>query len=161
MTFTSADETFMRRALALAEQAGALGEVPVGAVLVQDGQIIGEGFNQPIRQHDPTAHAEIQAIRMAAHKLANYRLVNTTLYVTLEPCSMCAGALVHARVDRLIYAAAEPKAGVAESQQAFFESPFLNHRVMVMSGLLQLEASRLLSDFFKHRRLEKKKDGSK
>ncbi len=114
------DEVFMREALRLAEQGAALGEVPVGAVLVQDGVIIGRGFDSPIALHDPSAHAEVQAIRDAAVHLQNYRLPNTTLYVTLEPCNMCAGLIVHARIARVVFAAHEPRAGVVASQGCFF-----------------------------------------
>ena len=118
------DELFMREALRLAEQGAALGEVPVGAVLVQDGEIIGRGFNSPISLSDPSAHAEVQAIRDAATHLQNYRLPNTTLYVTLEPCSMCAGLIVHARITRVVFAAHEPRAGVVASQGHFLPSHF-------------------------------------
>ncbi|MCG8672726.1 MAG: tRNA adenosine(34) deaminase TadA [Pseudomonadales bacterium] len=146
----------MQRALMLAEKAEQLGEVPVGALLVQDGKVVGEGFNQPIAALDPTAHAEIAAIRDACQRLNNYRIPNTTLYVTLEPCAMCAGAIVHARIDRVIFAASEPKAGAIKSTQRFFEQPQLNHQVQFQSGLMQSEASAMLSDFFKRRRQEKK-----
>lgn len=148
----SQDEAFMREALALAAQGAALGEVPVGAVLVQGGEIIGRGFNCPISGHDPSAHAEMMAIRAAATALANYRLPGSTLYVTLEPCSMCAGLIVHARVNRVVYGASEPKAGVAQSRGNFFAQDFLNHRVLVEGGLLAEECSTLLSGFFKARR---------
>ena len=147
---------FMQQALALAQQAAEQGEVPVGAVLVSDGKIVGEGFNQVIALNDCTAHAEIQALRSAGLVTANYRLPNTTLYVTLEPCAMCAGALVHARLDTLVYATTEPKAGVAQSQEAFFDKPWLNHKVEVVSGVLQEQCSAMLSQFFKRRRAEKK-----
>ena len=142
----------MREALALAAQGAALGEVPVGAVLVQGGEIIGRGFNCPISGQDPSAHAEMMAIRAAATALANYRLPGSTLYVTLEPCSMCAGLIVHARVNRVVYGASEPKAGVAQSRGNFFAQDFLNHRVLVEGGLLAEECSTLLSGFFKARR---------
>ena len=148
----SQDEAFMREALALAAQGAALGEVPVGAVLVQGGEIIGRGFNCPISGQDPSAHAEMMAIRAAATALANYRLPGSTLYVTLEPCSMCAGLIVHARVNRVVYGASEPKAGVAQSRGNFFAQDFLNHRVLVEGGLLAEECSTLLSGFFKARR---------
>ncbi|WP_275574849.1 tRNA adenosine(34) deaminase TadA [Ventosimonas gracilis] len=146
------DLHFMREALRLAAFAASLGEVPVGAVLVLDGQIIGRGFNCPISSHDPSAHAEMVAIRSAARQLGNYRLPASTLYVTLEPCSMCAGLLVHARVERLVYGTSEPRAGVAVSQQHFFEQRFLNHRVIVQGGVLATESQTLLRDFFKTRR---------
>jgi len=148
----SQDPHFMREALKLAAFAASLGEVPVGAVLVRDGQIIGRGFNCPIINNDPSAHAEMLAIRHAAAYLGNYRLPGSTLYVTLEPCSMCAGLLVHARVQRLVYATTEPRAGAALSQGRFFEQSFLNHRVMVEGGLLAEESQTLLRDFFRARR---------
>ena len=148
----SADEAFMRRALVLAEQGAAQGEVPVGAVLVHAGQIIGEGFNCPISTHDPSAHAEMVAIRAAAAMLNNYRLPGSTLYVSLEPCSMCAGLIVHARIARVVFAASEPRAGVAHSQGQFFAQSFLNHKVLVEGGLLADESGALLRAFFKARR---------
>ena len=146
------DEVFMREALRLAEQGAALGEVPVGAVLVQDGAIIGRGFNSPIALHDPSAHAEVQAIRDAAVHLQNYRLPNTTLYVTLEPCNMCAGLIVHARIARVVFAAHEPRAGVVASQGCFFSQPFLNHNVQVTGGVLAEASAHMLKAFFKARR---------
>lgn len=142
----------MQEALNLAAQGAALGEVPVGAVLVVDGEIVGRGFNRPIGLHDPSAHAEMQAVRQAADRLQNYRLPGSTLYVTLEPCSMCAGLLVHARVARLVYAATEPRAGVATSQGRFFEQEFLNHRVLVEAGLMADESAAMLREFFRSRR---------
>jgi len=142
----------MREALALAAQGAALGEVPVGAVLVHEGVIVGRGFNCPISTHDPSAHAEMVAIRAAAQSLHNYRLPGSTLYVTLEPCSMCAGLIVHARIQRVVYGAAEPKAGVVASQGAFFNQGFLNHRVLVEGGVLGEECGMALSAFFKARR---------
>ncbi|CAN7672246.1 tRNA adenosine(34) deaminase TadA [Pseudomonas solani] len=148
----SRDEDFMREALALAAEGAALGEVPVGAVLVQDGQVIGRGFNCPISRHDPSAHAEMVAIRDAALAVENYRLVGSTLYVTLEPCSMCAGLIVHSRVARVVYGATEPKAGVAISRGQFFTQDFLNHRVLVEGGVLATECGAILSEFFKMRR---------
>lgn len=148
----SQDQHFMREALLLAEQGAVLGEVPVGAVLVQDGKIIGRGFNCPISTHDPSAHAEMVAIRDAAVQLDNYRLPGSTLYVTLEPCSMCAGLIVHARVERVVFGATEPKAGVALSRGEFFSQAFLNHRVMIEGGVLAQECSEVLSAFFKARR---------
>ncbi|MFC2970799.1 tRNA adenosine(34) deaminase TadA [Azotobacter bryophylli] len=148
----SQDERFMREALALAAEGAALGEVPVGAVLVQDGEIVGRGFNCPISRHDPSAHAEMVAIRVAAEAVRNYRLPGSTLYVTLEPCSMCAGLIVHSRIARVVYAATEPRAGVAVSRGDFFGQAFLNHRVMVEGGLLGEESGTLLRAFFKARR---------
>lgn len=146
------DEKFMRRALELARQAERAGEVPVGCVIVKEGEIIGEGFNHPISAHDPTAHAEIGALRQAAARLGNYRLVDTTLYVTLEPCPMCAGALVHARVRRLVYAAREPRAGAAGSVYDIVRDARLNHRLEVTDGVLAEETAVLLKDFFRARR---------
>ncbi|KRW66412.1 tRNA adenosine(34) deaminase TadA [Stutzerimonas stutzeri] len=148
----SQDEHFMREALVLAAQGAALGEVPVGAVLVQGGQIIGRGYNCPISQHDPSAHAEMVAVRDAAQALQNYRLPGVTLYVTLEPCSMCAGLIVHSRIQRVVYGAAEPKAGVVVSRGKFFEQDFLNHRVLVEGGVLAEECGTVLSEFFRQRR---------
>jgi tRNA(adenine34) deaminase len=148
----SQDQHFMREALALAAEGAALGEVPVGAVLVQDGVIVGRGFNCPISTHDPSAHAEMVAIRAAAAELRNYRLPGSTLYVTLEPCSMCAGLIVHSRIARVVFAATEPKAGVAISRGQFFSQDFLNHRVLIEGGVLAEECSALLSAFFKARR---------
>ncbi|EME01182.1 cytidine/deoxycytidylate deaminase [Stutzerimonas stutzeri NF13] len=148
----SRDEHFMREALMLAAQGAALGEVPVGAVLVQDGQIIGRGFNCPISRHDPSAHAEMVAVRDAAQALQNYRLPGVTLYVTLEPCSMCAGLIVHSRIQRVVYGATEPKAGVVLSRGRFFEQDFLNHRVLVEGGVLAEECGAVLSEFFRLRR---------
>jgi len=154
--FSEHDHLFMQRALELARLAEAQGEVPVGAVLVQNNTIIGEGFNTPIARHDPTAHAEIQAIRQAAEKLQNYRLPNTTLYVTLEPCSMCAGALVHSRVERLVYAASDEKTGACGSVFNVISSNERTHRVNCEQGLMAEESSTLISSFFKRRRIEKK-----
>ena len=148
----SRDQEFMRLALELAAVGAALGEVPVGAVLVQHGQVIGRGFNRPISGSDPSAHAEMVAVRAAAQAASNYRLPGSTLYVTLEPCSMCAGLIVHSRVSRVVYGALEPKAGVVQSQGRFFEQGFLNHRVMFEGGVLAEECGRILSDFFKARR---------
>lgn len=152
----STDEQFMQRALELAAQGAAAGEVPVGAVLVLDGQIIGEGYNQPILSHDPTAHAEVVAIRQASQQLQNYRLENTTLYVTLEPCTMCVGALVHARIGRVVYAATEPKSGSLVSARQLLESGYYNHVFSFEGGVLAGEASTMLSAFFKGRREAKR-----
>lgn len=149
---TPKDYTFMRRALELAELAAERGEVPVGAVLVQDGKVIGEGSNRPIGNCDPSAHAEIVALRRAAEDKQNYRLPNTTLYVTIEPCTMCFGALVHARVGRLVYGASEPRAGVVESQLKLGEAGFFNHKIAVESGVMAEEAGKLVRDFFHDRR---------
>ena len=146
------DLAFMQQALSLAREAEAAGEVPVGAVLVLDGEIIGRGRNGPIGASDPTAHAEILALRQAASHLGNYRLPGTTLYVTLEPCPMCAGALVHARVQRLVFGAADPRAGAAGTVFDLLRSPQLNHRLEVVGGLCEEECGRLLQEFFRARR---------
>ena len=146
------DLDMMRGALALARQAEAAGEVPVGAVVVIDGEVVGEGWNQPVASHDPTAHAEILAMREAGQKTGNYRLVNATLYVTLEPCAMCAGAMVHARIDRLVFGARDPKTGAAGSVFDIVRSPLLNHEVRVTPGVLAEECGGLLQDFFRSRR---------
>ena len=151
------DEQWMLEALKLADQAGESGEVPVGAVVVLDGEIIGRGFNQPISSCDPTAHAEVVALRDAAHAIGNYRLVNAELFVTLEPCTMCAGAIAHSRIKRLVYAATEPKAGVIESQQQLFDQAFLNHRLEVSSGVLAELSAKKLQDFFQLRRAQQKR----
>ena len=146
------DEFWMRRALNLAERAQADGEVPVGAVVVKDDECIGEGWNQPISTRDPSAHAEITALRAAAGRTENYRLPGTTLYVTLEPCAMCAGAIILARVSRLVYAAADPRSGAAGSVFNILQSEQLNHRVDLTAGVLELEAAAILQTFFKTRR---------
>jgi tRNA(adenine34) deaminase len=148
------DEPFMHEALALARQAEACGEVPVGAVVVKDGRIVGAGFNQPIGQHDPTAHAEIAALRDAASRLGNYRLPGCDLYVTLEPCMMCAGAIMQARIARVIFGAHDPKTGVAGSVMNIFSESRLNHHTQIVGGVLTEECSALLSAFFVKRRAE-------
>lgn len=150
------DEFWMRRAMELAAQAEALGEVPVGAVIVCEGEIIGEGFNQPISSSDPSAHAEVLAVRAAARTINNYRLVGSTLYVTLEPCTMCVGALVHARVARLVFGTTEPKAGAVVSRSKLLNADYFNHKIQVTGGILAEECQHQLSDFFKKRREEKK-----
>ena len=142
----------MHAAMHEARSAAAEGEVPVGAVVVLDGEIIGTGNNRVIRDSDPTAHAEIVAMRDSARRLGNYRLVGCTLYVTLEPCAMCAGAILHARIARLVYAASDPKAGACGSVLSVMNHPQLNHRVEIKPGLLAEEASALLRDFFRNRR---------
>lgn len=142
----------MAHALELAEQGAAQGEVPVGAVLVRDSMVLGEGWNQPVSSHDPSAHAEICALRQAGKNARNYRLPGSSLYVTLEPCAMCAGALIHARVERLIFATREPKAGAVCSTGQFFETEHLNHQVDWQEGLMQEHASSMLSAFFRARR---------
>lgn len=147
------DEFYMHRALDRAREGLEAGEVPVGAVVVApSGEILGSGFNAPVSGHDPSAHAEILALRDAGERLANYRLDGCTLYVTLEPCLMCTGAIIHARVARLVYGAAEPRSGMVESRANLFAQPWFNHRVEVEGGMLAARASRLLRDFFASRR---------
>lgn len=148
----SDDNTWMRRALTLARQAEAEGEVPVGAVILRDGEVLGEGYNRPVAGHDPTAHAEIQALRAAAARVGNYRLPGTTLYVTLEPCVMCAGAIIHARVQRVVFGAIDPKAGAAGSVYDVLTVSRLNHRVKVSGGVLEVECAAALREFFRRRR---------
>ena len=151
--FDELDLVFMRRALELARQAEAAGEVPVGALLVRDGEVLGEGRNRPIAEHDPTAHAEVMALRDAASRVENYRLPGTTLYATLEPCPMCAAALVHARVARVVYAANDPRSGAAGSVFDLLPSDTrFNHRTVCDGGLLAGEAGQMLRDFFRARR---------
>lgn len=142
----------MRRALALAEEAQAAGEVPVGAVVVRDGHVLGEGWNRPISTNDPSAHAEIVALREAARTTGNYRLSDATLYVTLEPCPMCAGAMVHARVARVVFGAQDPIAGAAGSVFNVLQAPTLNHRSAIQGGVLAERCGNMLRDFFRARR---------
>lgn len=151
----------MHYAIALARQGETFGEVPVGAVIVRNEEVLGEGFNQPISASDPSAHAEIVALRMAAQQAQNYRLPGATLYVTLEPCTMCVGALVHARIARLVYGTTEPKAGAVESQAHLLESAHFNHRVAVQSGVLASDCQHQLSAFFLKRRQQLKAAKSK
>jgi len=146
------DADFMSAALALAQEASEAGEVPVGAVVVKAGEIIGAGFNAPISRHDPSAHAEIQAMRAAALALGNYRLTGCTLYVTLEPCAMCAGAIQHARVARVVFGASDPKTGACGSVVDLFGEPLLNHHTTVEGGLLAQQCGELLTNFFRERR---------
>jgi tRNA(adenine34) deaminase len=145
-------ERFMRAAIEQAHEAQLCGEVPVGAVVVVEGEIVGSGFNRPIGSSDPSAHAEIIALRDAGKKVGNYRLTGATLYVTVEPCMMCVGAMVHARVAELVFGAAEPKAGAVESTQRAHEHPALNHRLAVVGGVLEEECRTLLQEFFQARR---------
>lgn len=149
---TSADDTFMQAALDLAREGGSIGEVPVGAVVVKDGEIVGRGFNAPISRHDPTAHAEIVALRDAAQRLGNYRLPGCDLYVTIEPCVMCSGAIIHARIARLIYGANDPKTGACGSVVDLFAEPRLNFHAEVTGGVLAEACGALLSGFFAARR---------
>jgi tRNA(adenine34) deaminase len=146
------DHDFMQLALEQAQHAWSLGEVPVGAVVVKDGEVIAVGCNQPIGRHDPTAHAEIVALRAAAEKLGNYRLPGCELYVTLEPCIMCSGAMMHARLARVVYAAQDPKTGAAGSVINLFEQEQLNHHTEVVGGVMAEEASAMLKGFFAERR---------
>ncbi|RLA46891.1 MAG: tRNA adenosine(34) deaminase TadA [Gammaproteobacteria bacterium] len=148
----SHDKKWMRRALALADRAANEGEVPVGAVVVRDDQLLGEGWNQVIAASDPTAHAEIVALRDAARAVGNYRLPGATLYVTLEPCTMCAGAVVHARVTRLVFAAEESKAGVVCSTCSLLDEPWFNHKVSWRGGVLAVDSRARLQAFFQARR---------
>ncbi|MDO3388261.1 tRNA adenosine(34) deaminase TadA [Gilvimarinus sp. SDUM040013] len=151
------DVQWMREAMQLAERAADNDEVPVGAVVVKDGQIVGRGYNRPIGGCDPTAHAEVMAVREAARNLENYRLSGCTLYVTLEPCTMCVGAMVHSRIERLVFGASEPKSGVVHSQAQLLESPFFNHQVGVTPGVESEACQTQLQAFFKRRRAEKKR----
>lgn len=151
------DQLMMRHALSLADKAEQIGEIPVGAVLVDErGEIIGEGWNLSIVNSDPTAHAEIVALRHAAQKVRNYRLLNTTLYVTLEPCTMCAGAILHSRIKRLVFGASDYKTGAVGSRFHFFDDYKMNHSVAITGGVLQEECSQKLSAFFQKRREQKK-----
>ncbi|MFM8152480.1 MAG: tRNA adenosine(34) deaminase TadA [Polynucleobacter victoriensis] len=148
------DLEFMQLALVEAQKARALGEVPVGAVLVSNNQVIAKGHNQPISNNDPSAHAEVAALRAAGQNLSNYRLPNTTLYVTLEPCMMCCGAIMHARISRVVYGAADAKTGCVHSVLNLFDNPQLNHHTMVEGGVLAEECAQVLKDFFKERRAQ-------
>ncbi|MFC6669616.1 tRNA adenosine(34) deaminase TadA [Marinobacterium aestuariivivens] len=150
------DRYWMREALALADNAEAAGEVPVGAVVVLGGRVIGRGWNHPISGQDPTAHAEIMALRDAAATVGNYRLVGADLYVTIEPCTMCAGAIVHARIRRLVYGAREPKSGAVASNGQLLAQPWMNYRVEVLGGVEAQRCGERISDFFRRRRAEQK-----
>lgn len=152
----ASDEDYMRQALALADEGRALGEVPVGALVVLDGEIVGRGFNRPISGHDPTAHAEIMALRDAAARVGNYRLPGATLVVTMEPCVMCAGAILHARVARVVYGAREYKTGAHGSVIDVFAEPKLNHHCEIVGGVLAEECAAAISDFFSERRRQQK-----
>lgn len=158
LSLTQNDLHFMQRALALADNAQAEGEIPVGAVLVSaSGEILGEGWNRSIVLSDPTAHAEIQAIRMAGKKQKNYRLLDTTLYVTLEPCTMCAGAILHSRIGRLVFGASDYKTGAIGSRFHFFEDFKMNHALQIRGGVMAAECSQKISHFFQQRRAEQKR----
>jgi tRNA(adenine34) deaminase len=152
LVFTEQDIYWQRYAIQLAKNAARAGEVPVGAVLILDNEIIGEGYNRPIQTNDPSAHAEMIALRMGGEKLGNYRLLNTKLYVTLEPCCMCAGAMVHARIQELIYGALDYKSGSVVSRAQLLDQPFLNHKISHAGGLLAQSCGELLSEFFRFRR---------
>jgi tRNA(adenine34) deaminase len=152
MTQAELDHQFMRQAIEQAQLAALAGEVPVGAVLVRDGAVVSTAFNQPITLHDPSAHAEMLALRAAAKTEENYRLPGSTLYVTLEPCVMCAGAMLHARVDRVVYGAPDPKTGAAGSVLDVFSSKQINHQTKVEGGVMGEECGQLLRSFFKERR---------
>ena len=147
---------FMAQAIIEAQKADVKNEVPVGAVVVLDGEVIGRGFNQPISSCDPCAHAEVLALRDAAKNIQNYRLSDATLYVTIEPCTMCAGAIIHSRVAKLVYGATEPKSGVVQSQEQIFEKPYFNHQLEVVGGVMAEECTAVIQTFFKRRREEKK-----
>ncbi|MEZ7225781.1 tRNA adenosine(34) deaminase TadA [Alteromonas sp. DY56-G5] len=151
---TEEDIMWVRHALTLADKAESIGEVPVGACVVLNGELIGEGFNTPITDNDPSAHAELRAVKEAAAAVQNYRLIDATLYVTLEPCSMCAGMLVHARVKRVVFGAKDAKTGAAGSVMNLLQHPALNHQLEVVSGVLADECANKLSDFFRKRRKE-------
>ncbi|MGH1485327.1 MAG: tRNA adenosine(34) deaminase TadA [Cellvibrionaceae bacterium] len=150
------DQYWMQQALLLADQAESLEEVPVGALLVLNDEVIGRGYNQPITTNDPTAHAEIIALRDAAKHLGNYRLVGATLYVTIEPCTMCAGAIIHSRISRLVYGATEPKAGAISSCSQLLDADYVNYKVDYLGGVCADECSQKISDFFSKRRRQKK-----
>ncbi|MFC6377856.1 tRNA adenosine(34) deaminase TadA [Tatumella terrea] len=150
------DEYWMRYAMTLATRAQENNEVPVGAVLVQGGEVIAEGWNHPIGDHDPTAHAEMMALRNGGKALENYRLLDTTLYVTLEPCTMCAGAMIHSRISRLVYGARDAKTGAAGSLLDILHHPGMNHRIVVKGGVLAEACANQLSEFFRQRRAQKK-----
>ena len=152
MTQTELDQQYMRMAIEQAQLAAQSGEVPVGAVLVRDGQVISRAFNKPIANHDPSAHAEMLALRQAALAEENYRIPGSTLYVTLEPCAMCSGAMLHARIDRVVYGAPDPKTGAAGSVLDVFSSKQINHQTSVEGGIMSEECGQLLRDFFKGRR---------
>lgn len=150
------DAYWMKQALALAQKAWEQGEVPVGAILVLDDEVIGQGWNRPITRHDPTAHAEIMALQQGGQIVQNYRLLNAALYVTLEPCVMCAGAMVHSRIKRLVYGASDLKTGAAGSLLDVLRHPGMNHHIEITAGVMANECSEMLSQFFQQRREQKK-----
>lgn len=152
------DIHWMQQALLLAEKANQINEVPVGALIVKNNQVIGEGYNRPITDHDPTAHAEMCALRAAAQTVQNYRMPGTTMYITIEPCSMCLGAIIHARIDRLVFGALEPKAGVVQSNPELISSGIFNHSLEWTGGVLAEECTAIIQQFFQRRRREKKEN---
>jgi tRNA(adenine34) deaminase len=152
LSAAEADDDLMRAAIELGREGRRRGEVPVGAVVVLDGRVIGEGFNEPIGTNDPTAHAEIVALRDAGRRTRNYRLTGATVYVTIEPCQMCVGAMIHARIARVVYGTTEPKAGAIESAMRAHEHPTLNHRMETTGGVLEAECRELIREFFRARR---------
>lgn len=152
------DDEFMAQAIELAQEALRAGEIPVGAVVVLNGKVVGRGFNQPITRHDPSAHAEIMAMRDAGLHIANYRLPECTLYVTLEPCAMCAGAIMHARIKRIVFGAADPKTGAAGSVVDLFAESRLNHHTEIEGGVMAEECSLMISNFFRERRIKARQD---
>lgn len=155
------DQEYMQIALELAREAAEAGEVPVGALVVRDGEIVGRGYNAPISQHDPSAHAEIRALRDAARHISNYRMVGCTLYVTLEPCAMCAGAIQHARIARLVFGATDPKTGACGSVVDLMAEARLNHHTEVVGGVMAAECGKLLSDFFAARRAKSPRNATR
>lgn len=159
--YSEEDQFWMKRALGLAGHAAGHGEVPVGAIVVLDGLEVGAGYNAPIASCDPTAHAEIRALRDAAARVGNYRLSGATLYVTLEPCTMCTGALVHSRISRLVYGATEPKGGAVESIRTTLEEPHFNWTIEAVGGVLAAECGQVLTDFFAARREQRRRARSK
>ena len=152
LSAAEADDDLMRAAIALGREGRRRGEVPVGAVVVVDGKVVGEGYNEPISTNDPTAHAEIVALREAGKRTGNYRLTGATVYVTIEPCQMCVGAMIHARVARVVYGTKEPKAGAIESAMRAHEHPTMNHRMEATGGVLEPECRELIQEFFRSRR---------
>ncbi|VAW33586.1 tRNA-specific adenosine-34 deaminase [hydrothermal vent metagenome] len=151
----SSDEFWMAQAIEIAKKAEDINEVPVGAIIVKDEQIVGSGFNQVISKHDASAHAEIQALRNTSKNINNYRIINATLYVTLEPCMMCVGAMVHARIARLVFGAFDPKTGMVTTRDKCFDKSYHNHKITYLGGVLELDCARLLQKFFKQKRIKK------
>lgn len=148
----NSDEQWMKQAISMAKKAESIGEVPVGAIIVKDNKIIGSGYNQVITNNDASAHAEIQAIRDAGKRIENYRIIETTLYVTLEPCMMCVGAMVHSRIGKIVFGAYDPKTGMAGTKDNCFEKPYHNHSVEIVGGVFELDCARQLKTFFRRKR---------